>query len=47
MKERFSMLDTNGDGAVSLEEFRAGAQQLIERARNREPEARPEAPKRD
>jgi len=47
MKERFSMLDTNGDGSVSLEEFRAGAQLLGDRARGRQPETRPEAPRRE
>lgn len=47
MKDRFSMLDTNGDGFVSQDELRAGAQQLGDRLRNRNPEGRPEAPKRD
>lgn len=47
MKDRFSMLDTNGDGFVSQDELRAGGQQLGDRLRNRNPEGRPEAPKRD
>jgi Ca2+-binding EF-hand superfamily protein len=52
LRERFNMLDDNGDGSVSLDEFRAGAQQLGDRFRNRQegrpqPEERPDAPKRD
>ena len=46
MKERLSMLDTNGDGFVSQDELRAGAPQLGDRVRDRQPEGRPE-PKRD
>lgn len=43
MKERFAMLDTNGDGSVSQEEFRAGAPQLGDAVRGRNPEGRPAA----
>ena len=47
MKERFAMLDTNGDGFVTEEEFRAGVRALGDRPKEGRPDGERDQPKRD